>query len=226
MYPHRDESDAAEVVDTISAVVPSLAGQRVLDLACGPGRHTVILREREAHPVGLDLSITLLRQARSRHFPPIPVVRGDMRMLPLRDRSFDLVVNLFTSFGYFDSDDQHAAVLSEVARVLVRDGWFVLDYLNASRVRQTLVEYEDALLGGRRVEVKRRISEDGKYVFKEMKLVGEGRSYQERVRLFEIRELERLIASAGFAVREKFGSYQGDSLDDNSPRALFFSVSQ
>ena len=223
MYPHRDERDAAAAVELISNTVP-LSEKRVLDLACGPGRHSDIIRAYHAHVIGLDLSAPLLKLARRNFSPPITVVRGDMRALPFSTASFDLVVNLFTSFGYFDSDDQHGAVLADVLRILDKNGWFVIDYFNAARVRENLVPNEDLVLGGRRVEVSRRISSDGKYVIKNMTIVEEGRSFQERVRLFEPQELELLLSQTGFAVQEKYGSYAGDPLVANSPRALFFSV--
>lgn len=223
MYPHRDEKDAAAVVELISNVVKLKSG-RVLDLACGQGRHANVLRNHARHVVGLDLSAPLLRRARHDYSPPLSVVRGDMRYLPLATSSFDLVVNLFTSFGYFEADDQHGAVLGEVARVICRSGWFVLDYLNASRVRDELVERENLTLEGRQVAVERRISADGKFVLKDMKLIDEGRGFQERVRLFSPEELENLLAAAGLSVREKFGSYKGETLAADSPRALLFSV--
>jgi len=223
LYPHRDERDAAAVVRLISETV-SLRGKRILDLACGPGRHSAILRGYETQTIGMDLSAQLLKRARGDYSPPITVVRGDMRALPFSAASFELVVNLFTSFGYFDSDDQHLLVLHDVARILKRNGWFVLDFFNAERVRETLVAYEELVLGGREVKVRRRISDDGKYVLKDMELIDEGRSFLEKVRLFGPDELEQLIANAGFAVREKYGNYEGEALDANSERALFFTV--
>ncbi len=223
MYPHRDEKDAAAAVELVAGVVP-LSGRRVLDLACGQGRHSDLIRGAAGQVVGLDLSAPLLRRARTDFAPPITVVRGDMRHLPFAAQSFEVVVNLFTSFGYFETDAQHGAVLKDVGRILTRGGRFVLDYLNASHVRERLVEHEELTLGGRRVKVERRISDDGRYVFKEMHLVEDGRRVLERVRLFEPQELERLLADAGFSITETFGNYEGDSLTDQSPRALMISV--
>jgi SAM-dependent methyltransferase len=147
-----------------------------------------------------------------------------MRSLPFCSESFDVVVNLFTSFGYFDSDEQHLAVLKEVARTLVPGGWFVLDYFNASLIRKNLVGYEIVDIGGKRVEVKRRISDDGDFVIKNMTLLEEGGSYLERVRLFEPQQLQRFLGKSGFHVKNIFGGYDGEPLDAHSPRALIFSV--
>jgi SAM-dependent methyltransferase len=225
MYPHRDEKDAAAAISLISKEV-QLQGRRVLDLACGPGRHSELLRNQRARVVGFDLSAPLLRRARDDYSPPLPVVRGDMRSLPFSNASFGLVVNLFTSFGYFDTDVQHEAVLQGVNRVLIRNGWFVLDYLNAARVRDSLVDHEELVIGGKQVVVNRWISDDGKYVFKDMRLIDERRTFRERVRLFELQDLKRLLEATGFKVEDTFGNYSGDSFFAGSPRMLLFSVCQ
>ncbi|MFC1639597.1 class I SAM-dependent methyltransferase [Gemmatimonadota bacterium] len=222
LYPHRDEKDAADAVALIAANVP-LENIRVLDLACGPGRHSDLLRRRYGDAVGLDLSMALLRRARECYSPPIPLARGDMRCLPFVSSCFELVVNLFTSFGYFETDEENELVLREIARVLKRRGRFVIDYLNASLVRDTLVEHEEQTLGERRVVIDRRISDDGRFVFKEMDLIDEDRRFVERVRLFSSSELERLVVNAGFSVQERYGSYDGENLAADRPRVLLFS---
>ena len=219
MYPHRDEEDAADAVALIAAMVP-LEDIRILDLACGSGRHSELLRKRSGDAVGLDLSMPLLRRARECCLPPIPLARGDMRSLPFASSCFELVVNLFTSFGYFETDEESELVLQEVARVLKNRGRFVIDYLNASFVQDTLVDHEEQNLGGRRVIIERRISDDGRFVFKEMKLVYEERSFVERVRLFSELELERFLVNAGFSVQERYGSYAGEDLTGDSPRVI------
>ncbi len=220
LYPHRDEEEAARVVGLIEQHA-TLTGQRVLDLACGPGRHATQLAVRGASVVGLDLSMPLLSRAKYRDGPPLQLVRGDMRHLPFGTDSFDLVVNLFTSFGYFTDDSQHAAVLHETAAVLKRGGRFVLDYLNAPAVTRELVPHEIQRIGSREVTITRQISPDGRYVTKEIHLMDEGRSFLERVRLFAPDELALMLRDAGFAVRERLGDYDGGRLRAKSPRAIF-----
>lgn len=99
-------------------------GARVLDLACGQGRHAVRLRQAGLQVVGLDLSQTLLQAARDRD-PGLPVARADMRSLPLATGSLDGVVNLFNAFGYFETVEGDLQVLREVARVLRPGGVLV-----------------------------------------------------------------------------------------------------
>ena len=99
LYPHRDESDAAEAIDLIAAHMRGRVVNSVLDLACGAGRHSRLLCDRW-WTVGLDLSSALLKVAR-RESPDAPYVRADMRELPFATGTFDLAVNLFTSITRF-----------------------------------------------------------------------------------------------------------------------------
>jgi hypothetical protein len=66
------------------------------------------------------------------------LIRADMRALPIRPGTMDLTVNLFTSFGYFADDVEHTTALSEMAATIRPDGWFAIDFLNATTVRSTL----------------------------------------------------------------------------------------
>ena len=137
LYPHRDEAEAERAVGLIAKATGLAPGWRVLDVACGAGRHARAFRAAGARCVGLDLSLTLLRVARG--VTDAPLVRGDMRYLPIRAGSMDLTVSLFTSFGYFEHDEEHAAALREMVTTVRPTGWFVIDFLNAAEVRRRLV---------------------------------------------------------------------------------------
>jgi len=219
LYPHRDENDAADAVALIADFVP-IQGARVLDLACGPGRHAKLLRQSGAQVVGFDLSMPLLSRARHRASPPLHVVRGDMRCLPFEPDTFDIVVNLFTSFGYFAEDRQHQKVLQEVASVLKKGGVLVLDYFNSLGLMEGLIEKEERAIGSQRVIIKRHFSDDRRFVLKEMHLMDDGRSFTERVRLFTPNELVTMISDVGLKVKQQFGDYDASSLTPESPRAI------
>ena len=221
LYPHRDEEDASAAVSLIGELVP-LETRRVLDLACGPGRHAKLIRAAGGRVVGFDLSMPLLSRARHRMNPPLAVVRGDMRQLPFAAAVFDVVVNLFTSFGYFADDSQHRSVLRETKEVLVGGGRLVLDYFNSLSLVASLVGHEEREIGRQRVVIKRRLSDDARFVLKEMHLMDDGRQFVERVRLFMPDELEALVRGAGLEVERRFGDYDGSPLAEGSPRVIVF----
>lgn len=222
LYPHRDEEDASRAVALIQRVAPWRPGDRVLDIACGPGRHAAELERLGARVVGFDLSRAMLRRARER--TRAALVRGDMRALPFRGASFTLAVNLFTSFGYFREDAEHRLVLRQVAAALALKGRFVLDYLNAEQVRRSLEVHEARQSEEGAVRITRRIGSDGRFVIKEIELRDEGRSFQERVRLYSADELESLLAEAGMPVAARFGDYEGGPAGPDAPRVILVGV--
>lgn len=224
IYQHRDETEAERAIELIAT---SLAGRQigaVLDLACGSGRHTRVLQERW-WTVGLDLSLSLLRLARC-EMRDAPYVRADMRELPFASGSFDLVVNLFTSFGYFDDDREHVRVLACVGASLKPGGTLVIDFLNATQVRRSLVPYDERVENGITIEQRRAISPDDRFVEKTITLRESRKEYVERVRLLSPGDLERMLITAGFEVTKLFGDYAGRSWTENSPRTILFANRQ
>lgn len=217
LYPHRDLEDADRLVDLLSRTVELAPGWRVLDVACGTGRHAVAFQIRGARVTGLDLSKHLLLRARGN--PHFPVIRSDVRSIPVRPRTMDLTVNLFTSFGYFDSDAEHARAIGEMVATVRRRGWFALDFLNAARVPGDLVPREDGEMNGEPVRIDRWLDPSRRHVFKSITLPDGGR-FVERVRLFSTGELERFLDAAGCAVSVRLGDYDGTALEADSPRVL------
>lgn len=217
LYPHRDAAEATRAVRLIGRTVGLSPGWRVLDVACGAGRHAKAFREAGARCIGLDLSASLLRVART--VTDAALVRADMRRLPIRPGSMDLTVNLFTSFGYFERDAEHAAAIREMIGTLRSGGWFVIDFLNPEVVRATLVPAEKIRRDGGDIHVTRSVSADGRHVCKTIDAPG-GRRFTERVRLFEHHEITALLQGAGLVVREGFGDYDAAPLAPMSPRTI------
>ena len=145
-----------------------------------------------------------------------------MRELPFADESFDLVVNLFTSFGYFEDDREDARVLACVNTAMKPGGTLVIDFFNASEVRRNLVPCDERVANGITIEQSRVITPDDRFVEKTIRLRERGREYVERVRLLSAGDLERMLEAANFDVVNCFGDYSGSSWSENSPRTILF----
>jgi SAM-dependent methyltransferase len=217
LYPHRDDADAERAVALIAKTLELRPGWRVLDVGCGAGRHTRAFADRGARCIGLDLSAALLRLARQT--TAAPLVRADMRHLPIRPASMDLTVNLFTSFGYFERDAEHAAALAEMIGTVKAGGWFVIDFLNPEAVRERLVPRQTMEVSGEQIEVTRSVSPDGRYVCKSIQ-VPKGKRYFERVRLFTPGQISEMVEDTGLRVRHAFGDYDASPLTPASPRTI------
>jgi SAM-dependent methyltransferase len=217
LYPHRDAADAEQLVRLIGRCTRWSSSWRVLDIGCGPGRHAAALERAGLRPVGLDLSLTLLRRARQVTLAPL--VRADMRRLPIRPHSMDASLSLFTSFGYFNTDDEHATTLRGIAATVRPGGWFIIDFLNAAQVRARVGPPGALEPGERGSRLRRYLSPDQCHVIKEIHLA-DGRQFIERVRLYDASELERMLTAAGIGVQHRFGDYLGAPLSDGAPRVL------
>ncbi|KPK82126.1 MAG: hypothetical protein AMS25_03550 [Gemmatimonas sp. SM23_52] len=223
LYPHRDEEEAEAGVDLVLRSCGDPPGT-ILDLACGAGRHMAEFERRGLRVIGLDLSGTLLQEARSRD-TGLLLVQGDMRYLPFADASFQVVVNFFTSFGYFAEPEQDAQVLMEIRRILQPGGCFALDFLNAERVRSALVSEDERPVGERRVIQRRRLEAGGTVVVKEILILCPGQdepeaTYYERVRLYSPAELEGLLRRAGLEPEHTYGDYSGAPACADCPRYI------
>lgn len=222
VYPHRDLAAARR--EAAGLVARGLGG-RVLDLGCGFGRHSLALRELGLDVFGLDLSLELLVHAGDVDEEGRlagRLVRGDFRHLPFAGGTFDAVVMLFSSFGYFD-DDGNARVLHEAARVLRPGGLAILDLMNPARVRAKLVPESRRDAGARTLVERRRLVRDGRRVQKDVRIVeGDGteRSWREDVRLYEVAELEALLPGGGFELERVEGDFDGRPRSDEAPRQL------
>jgi SAM-dependent methyltransferase len=217
LYPHRDDADAERAVALIAKTLELRPGWRVLDVGCGAGRHTRAFADRGARCIGLDLSAALLRLARET--TAATLVRADMRHLPIRPASMDLTVNLFTSFGYFERDAEHAAALAEMIGTVKPGGWFVIDFLNPEAVRKRLVPRQTMEVSGEQIEVTRSVSPDGRYVCKSIQ-VPKGKRYMERVRLFTPGQISGMVEETGLEIRHAFGDYDASPLTPGSPRTI------
>lgn len=222
LYPHRDEEEAARAVELLLETSDLAPGTRVLDLACGAGRHLTPLRAAGLTATGLDLSLPLLRRAAARAGRP-GLVCGDMRSLPFAAGVFGAVAQFFTSFGYFATREEDRRVLGEVRRVLADGGTFLLDFMNAERVREELVPEDTQRIEGRTVRQVRWLDDDT--VVKRIEIgdpeEGRGEVFHERVRLYEPGELGRMLAGAGLEPRARYGDYRGRPFrSDESPRLL------
>jgi SAM-dependent methyltransferase len=128
----QQRDDAQPAVEFISTELALPAGARILDLCCGPGRHSVELAQRGYEVVGLDINesyISLARQLAEQEGVQATFLTGDMRDIPFEGR-FDAIINLGTSFGFFDSDQENGRVIKAVARALTPDGVFLLEMGN------------------------------------------------------------------------------------------------
>ena len=216
LYSHRDATEARQQVVFFKEQCGEVKGC-ILDLACGNGRHIEELSTAGYHAVGCDLSFTLLKTGIA-EYGPMPLARADMRALPFLTASFGGLVNFFTSFGYFSSEDENLEVVREMARVLAPGAPFLFDYLNVQRELKGLVERETRSTPMGDVRIERWFDASDRSFNKRM-TIGAKR-YLERVRGYDLDEITVMFTSSGLAIRAAFGDFDNSRFDAASPRLI------
>ena len=223
LYPHRDRAEARRAVALLREAVALGPDARVLDVGCGPGRHLGELGRIGVRATGLDLSRRMIEAARSAA-PGASLVHADMRSLPFRSGGFDVVTSYFTSFGYFDDEDDDMSVLSEVRRVLKTGGWYLLDFLNADEVVANLRAEDRRTVSGIEVVQRRRLVDGGRVIEKSIRIDAGGsvpaREFLERVRLYRPGDLEAMLLRTGLSPSPVFGGYDRSPYTSTSPRYI------
>ena len=145
VYQHRNENDAEKHIKLIFDNVKVFAGFNVLDMACGAGRHAILLAKKGLSVTAVDLSENLLSIAKrtaEKENLNIHFILSDIRDFKTTVR-FDLILNLFTSLGYFETDEENISVLKKAYDLLEVDGYFVIDFFNSYFLQQNLVEFSE-----------------------------------------------------------------------------------
>ncbi len=228
VYPHRDDEEATRVA---RGLAPLLGGRSpVLDIACGNGRYMTAFAKTGLEVYGVDLSPYLLSDAVASRALRGRVVLGDMRALPFLDASARAVVNMFTSFGYFETDLDNVRVMHEAARVLAPGGVFLMDFLNASALERDLRgdQPTERRERGAVVEERRELVEGGRVLVKHVRVRVASRppvEYHERLRLYHHHDLVAMAETAGLWARAVYGDYALSAYDaPSSPRVVMVCV--
>lgn len=222
---HTPEDRTRAEVETLERALALQPGDRVLDLCCGWGRHSVPLAARGYRVTGLDLSepeLALARQAAAEAGVAVEWVQADMRDVP--PGPFDGAFNLWTSFGYFEEERENQRVLDGVGRALRPGGRFLLDHWNVlwlvNRPRdQRVKEYGDGslMLDGRDLDVRTgRVHAGFLFVAED----GARRRHRVSVQGYTPWELSRMLGRAGMRVLDVWGDWAGRPLRHDSLRMI------
>lgn len=207
LYQHRDDSEAQFFMDNLVQHLNVPKKAKILDLACGKGRHSIYLANKGFDVVGVDLSPESIEHARQFEQEHLHFDTHDMRM-PLTVGPFDYIFNLFTSFGYFPTEAEHIQTLREMKQGLKsKDSTLVMDFFNAHKVIQQLILAEEKTLSGITFKINRRV-ENG-YILKDIRFEDKGQKFhfQEKVRAFTLEDFKGLFEQVGLELQEHFGGF-------------------
>ncbi len=220
LYKHRNTEEAECFITNLVEFLEPPSSSHILDLACGKGRHSIFLNKLGFHVTGLDLSRNSIAAAKKYENDQLRFDVHDMRCVYEKE-AFDYVFNLFTSFGYFNSDEENQRVLRAIEKQLKPQGILVLDYLNANKVRSSLIPNEQKIIDGTQFHISRRI-EDNR-VIKEISFSDGTDNYKhtEQVELITREHFETYLNATSLQIIHTFGGYNLDEYEPNhSPRLI------
>jgi SAM-dependent methyltransferase len=216
-------------VEGIDSLLRLSSGSHILDLACGQGRIAIPLAGRGYQVTGLDLSQPLLAVAEeSARKAKVQVrwIRSDMRRIPF-EGEFDAVINIFTSFGYLESEEEDLKVLRGVERALKPGGVFLLDFINRDWVMRHFREHIiDRLASG--AIVLHEASFDfltSRNNVRVSLIEPDGRWQESRhsVRMYTLTELVEMLQATQLAVESYHGGLDGSEFGLESRRTVILS---
>lgn len=221
LYSNRDFKEAEEFMRVLSSHLELKTNDKVLDLACGKGRHSIFLNKLGYDVEGIDLSTESIQYAKEFENDHLQFNTHDMREL-YKKEEYDYIFNLFTSFGYFETEEEDLQALQMIAHSLKKGGKFVLDYFNTYKVINSLPEKSEINRQDMTFHVHKYLK--NRHVMKEIAFTDEGKDYlfTERVEALKNKDFRYLFEAVNLKIVHTFGDYQLNKFErEKSDRMIF-----
>ncbi len=218
LYNNRDFSEAEKFMSNLLGHLKLDSNSTILDLACGKGRHSIFLNKKGFNVTGVDLSAQSIEYASEFKNDRLNFAVHDMRKNLKGD--FDAVFNLFTSFGYFDDDNDDIEVLETIKNAMRPNSVAVIDFMNAEKVIRNLIDSEVQKRGTIDFKIRRYVEDN--IIHKNIKFQDNGLDYDftEKVKAIKLSDFRKYFSEVGLELKETFGNYNLDEFDANSSDRL------
>jgi len=218
LYKHRDDTEAKNFVKKLISFLKLDKNDTILDLACGKGRHSIYLNSLGFNVVGADLSNNSIQFAKQFGNNTLDFVVHDMRE-PFKNK-YATILNLFTSFGFFEDDNEDIKILQNIKNGLEPGGTAIIDFMNTKKVVKNLVPAEIQVIDGISFHINRYV-ENG-FIVKEINFEADGAQHQyfEKVKNLDLEKINSYVNSVDFKIKHIFGNYQLEPFDENNSDRL------
>ncbi len=219
LYDYRNDDEAKLFMNNLIGFLNLSTGDKILDLPCGKGRHSLFLHSQGFDTTGADLSVNSIEHAQQFQKEGLSFEIHDMRN-PIKGK-YDSIFNLFTSFGYFNRETTNIKVLENFKNALKKDGHIVVDFLNLHKVVNNLIPEQQVTKKGVDFLIKKRVTES--YIIKEIQVTSEEQvhHFMEKVQALDLEKMKKFAKSAGLEIQHVFGDYELSAFDSqNSDRLI------
>ncbi|MFT5725671.1 MAG: SAM-dependent methyltransferase [Bacteroidia bacterium] len=209
LYGNRDQNEAGLFIKNLLAILNPKQEDHFLDLACGKGRHALEIAKQGYETTGIDLSKNSIAEAKKIANPLLSFYEGDMRHVHFPDK-FDFILNLFTSFGYFDTVSGQSETLSAIHEQLKDQGVLVIDYLNVVKAESNIAANPNHEIAYDHVHFTTRKRVSDQFITKEVKIRDKtsAHTFYEHIWRLGLEDFEKLLINSGFKIQTIFGDYE------------------
>ncbi|MCS7004408.1 MAG: class I SAM-dependent methyltransferase [Cytophagales bacterium] len=207
LYEHRNDGEAEFFLRNLIYKLRWLPTYKILDVGCGKGRHARFLNAQGFDVTGIDLSPESIAYNKTFENERLHFEVWDMRK-PYAKNRFDVVLNLFTSFGYFETEEEHIQTLQAFSQALRSEGSVIIDFMNVHKVIRTLVTEEYLRRGNVLFHIRRYIQNG--FIVKEIVLEDQDtvHHFQEKVRAYALEDFQNLLNLVHIEIQQVFGNYR------------------
>ena len=220
LYKNRDEKEAQVFIDNLAHHLQIKKGSKLIDIACGKGRHAKRFNSLGFDVVGVDLSPNSIATAKQNENTTLTFAVHDMRQV-YQKNYFDVVTNLFTSFGYFNNNQDEKKSISAMAANLKSGGLLIIDFMNIKKVIANLVASEQKTIDDITFDIRRKM--ENKHIIKDIHII-EGtiqEHFQEKVKALTLADFSNFISSENLRIIDIFGNYKLEDFNaSNSDRLI------
>jgi SAM-dependent methyltransferase len=219
LYQSRDEEEAHHFIKRLIDRFSLKRGLKIIDIACGKGRHSKFISTLGFDVTGIDLSAESIAYAQKDESSRLHFARHDMREV-FEPSYFDVALNLFTSFGYFENEDENKKAIQSMAGNLVNNGYLVIDFLNVKKVISNLPVKEAKTIEGITFNINKFLAKG--YITKEIEFSDEDEQYHftEYVKDIRLSQFQEYLNESGLEILHTFGNYHLEPFEENNSDRL------
>jgi len=222
LYKSRDYYEAEFFIKNLTNQLNLQPSQKVLDLACGKGRHSIFLNQLGFDVIGVDLSKASIDAAKKNENERLHFFTHDMRE-PIKTCKFDAILNLFTSIGYFEDPEDNVRVLKSVHSYLNENGTLVIDFLNQHKVINELIVKETKVIDGITFFLEKEVVNG--YIEKTISFEDDNKNFRftEKVQALTLQDFKNYLGQANFEIINLAGDYNLQPFHEkDSSRLIIF----
>lgn len=222
LYKNRNNKEAHFFIKNLVNLIIPEKNSRILDLGCGSGRHSIELNKMGYKVDGIDISRKSLEIAKPFENSRLKFIHGDFRNMDFINE-YDIIVNLFTSFGYFDKENEHAYVFKKIYKSLKNNGHFILDFLNVKKAIKNISSSNlEQTINVNQIKFKINKNYDSNYIYKNIEIDDSGKKvvFNEKVKIITLEKFLKYFDDLNIQLEHKFGDYELAKFDENTSDRL------